>query len=63
MLSLEDYKNALGQEVDALSDVEIERLNILSAQLASTLFKMWSGKLKEKTRVDKNDGKHKICDY
>ncbi len=48
MVSLPDFKKALGPKADKLTEAEIERLYAISSQLANTLFNMWSRKLKTK---------------
>lgn len=63
MLSLEDFKTALGKEADMLTEAEIERLNTLTEQLASALFNMWSTELVKKSKDGNQNEKQKVCNY
>ena len=46
MVSLDEYKRALGAEAEGIPDSELERMNKLSERLAGILFDAWMKKIK-----------------
>ena len=48
VVTIDDYKEALGEKANGLSDMEIVRLSILSERLARALFDAWERDLKNK---------------
>jgi radical SAM superfamily enzyme len=54
MISLEQYKKALGSKVEMMTDEQINNRMELQARFAKAVFNMWSSNLK-KTMASKNE--------